>query len=409
MLTGEFIGGLITAPLEAIASGGSPPEYAPAAGGGMDLVAWEKTLDELTGTRQTQGTAELLIDGEAFYPRLYDAIENAGKSIDVRLYIFDTDDVALDIADRLKRRAGSVRTRVLLDGLGSSWASTEPPDTLPRGHRAPLSIAAYLHEGSQVDVRMQSNPLLAGDHTKSIVIDGERVFLGGMNIGREYRYEWHDMMVELRGPVVAGIRRDFESTWDRASIFGDLAWLLGSLTRKAIKNEGDGVPMRLLTTRPGDDQIRRARFAAFERAQRYIFVQTPYLADDDAVDRLAAAARRGVDVRVILPEVNDSALMAESNRASARNLLDAGVRVYIYPGFTHAKAMLADDWAIFGSSNMDWLMNYEMDVATSDPDITGRLKRDLFMVDFRRARELQPPETPEPIRRLASVDSPQWW
>jgi cardiolipin synthase len=411
MLTGEILGGLITVPLEAISSGDDRPAAPPAADGGMDLVAWEKDLDALTGTRQTVGTIQFLIDGGAFYPVLYDAIASAEESIDVRLYIFDTDDVALDVADRLKRRAGTVRTRVLLDGLGSSWASGAQANTLPAGHRAPLSIAAYLHEESRVTVRIQANPLLAGDHTKSIVIDGERAFLGGMNIGREYRHEWHDMMVELRGPVVAGIRRDFEATWDRASLFGDIAWLFGSLTRGTIKNDGDGAPMRLLATRPGDDQIRRARFAAFERAQRYIFVQTPYLADDDAVDRLAAAARRGVDVRLILPEVNDSALMDESNRAAARTLLDAGVRVYIYPGFTHAKAMLADGWAMFGSSNMDWLshaVNYEMDVATSDPDIASRLLRDLFMADFRRARELHPVEKPKPIHRVASVDSQQW-
>jgi cardiolipin synthase len=397
MLTADMLGGLITAPLEAMAPGSDRPVVLLSADGGMDLTAWEETLDKLTGTRQTLGSAQFLIDGDAFYPALYDAIEGAEKSVDVRLYIFDTDDVALDVADRLKRRAGEVRARVLLDGLGSSWASGALPDTLPAGHRAPLSIAAYLREESQVTVRIQANPLLAGDHTKSIVIDGERAFLGGMNIGREYRHEWHDMMVELRGPVVAGIRRDFEDTWNRASLFGDAAWLFGHLMRERIRNEGGGAPMRLLATHPGDDQIRRARFAAFERAQRYIFVQTPYLADDDAVDRLAGAARRGVDVRVILPERNDSALMDDSNRAAAQTLLAAGARVFIYPGFTHVKAMMADGWATFGSANMDWLshaVNREMDVATSDPDIADRLKRDLFMADFRRARELTLSRTP---------------
>jgi len=404
MLTADMLGGIIAAPLKAIAPAGAETVVPLAADGGMDLVAWENTLDDLTGTRQTLGTVDYLIDGKAFYPVLYDAIEGAEKSVDVRLYIFDTDDVALDVADRLKQRAGTVRTRILLDGLGSSWASGEPPDTLPRGHRAPLSIADYLREDSAVSVRIQANPLLAGDHTKSIVIDGERAFLGGMNIGREYRHEWHDMMVDLRGPVVAGIRRDFESTWDRASLFGDVGWLVGALTRGTIRNGGGGAPMRLLATRPGDGQIRRARFAAFERAQRYIFVETPYLADDDALDRLAAAARRGVDVRVILPERNDSALMADSNRAAARALLAAGARVFIYPGFTHAKAMMADGWATFGSANMDWLshaVNREMDVATSNPDIAGRLKRNLFMPDFRRARELQPAERPELVRNVA--------
>jgi len=409
-LTAEMLGGMITAPLKAMTSGGGKPAVPLAADGGMDLVAWEKTLDELTGTRRTLGTARFLIDGDMFYPVLYDAIEGAEESIDVRLYIFDDDDVAVDVANRLKRRADTVRTRVLLDGLGSSWASVERPETLPAGHRAPFTITGYLRQESKVTVRMQANPLLAGDHTKSIVIDGQRAFLGGMNIGREYRHEWHDMMVELRGPVVAGIRRDFEATWSRASLFGDVAWLFGHLTRATSRNRGDGAPMRLLATRPGNDQIRRARFAAFDRAQRYIFVQTPYLADDAAVERLGAAARRGVDVRVILPEDNDSVLMTDSNRNAARTLLAAGARVFIYPGFTHAKAMIVDDWATFGSSNMDWLshaLNREMDVATSDPEIVGRLKRDLFTADLGRARELAPSRAPGRPLLVAGIPARQ--
>jgi cardiolipin synthase len=406
MMTTAMLGRLITAPLAAIFPERGEPAPLPLSDSGMDLIAWEKTLDELTGTRQTSGTAQFLIDGEMFFPVLYDAIEDAEKSIDVRLYIFDTDDVALDVANRLKRRAHTVRTRVLLDGLGSSWASGEPPKSMPADHRAPLSITGYLRQNSKVAVRIQANPVLAGDHTKSIVIDGERAFLGGMNIGREYAHEWHDMMVDLRGPVVAGIRRDFETNWSRASLFGDITWLFGHLTRETITGGGRGAPMRLLATRPGDDQIRRARFAAFDLAQRRIFVETPYLADSAAVDRLAAAAQRGVDVRVILPEDNDSMLMADSNRDAARILLAAGARVYIYPGFTHAKAMLADGWAMFGSSNMDWLshaVNREMDVATSDPDIAGRLEQDLFRVDFARARELAPSRAPRQTLLVAGI------
>jgi cardiolipin synthase len=406
MMTAEMLGRLITAPLAAIFPERGEPALLPLSDSGMDLIAWEKTLDELTGTRRTSGTARFLIDGEVFFPVLYDAIEQAEKSIDVRLYIFDTDDVALDVANRLKQRAQTVRTRVLLDGLGSSWASGESPKSMPVGHRAPLSITGYLRQYSKVVVRMQANPVLAGDHTKSIVIDRERAFLGGMNIGREYAHEWHDMMVELRGPVVAGIRRDFETTWSRASLFGDITWLFGHLTRETISGGGHGAPMRLLATRPGDDQIRRARFAAFDRARRRIYIETPYLADSAAVDRLAAAAQRGVDVRVILPEDNDSILMADSNRDAARILLAAGARVYIYPGFTHAKAMLADGWAMFGSSNMDWLshaVNREMDVATSDPDIAGRLEQDLFRVDFARARELAPSRSPRKTLLVAGI------
>jgi len=88
MMTAEMLGRLITAPLAAIFPERDEPVPLPLSDSGMDMIAWEKTLDELTGTRQTSGTAQFLIDGEMFFPVLYDAIEDAEKSIDVRLYIW---------------------------------------------------------------------------------------------------------------------------------------------------------------------------------------------------------------------------------------------------------------------------------------------------------------------------------
>ena len=156
MMTAEMLGRLITAPMAAFFPDTDQPVALPGAESGMDLIAWENALDDLTGTRQTSGTAQFLIDGEMFYPVLYDAIEEAERSIDVRLYIFDTDDVALDVANRLKRRGDTVRPRVMLDGLGSSWASGARPKSLPAGHRAPLSITGYLRQESTVTVPVRS-------------------------------------------------------------------------------------------------------------------------------------------------------------------------------------------------------------------------------------------------------------
>ncbi len=374
-----------------------------------DPAAWEATLDALTGTRRTRGTVRFLIDGDAFYPVLNEALEHARDSIDVRLYIFDNDDVAVAAADLLKRRAETLRVRVLLDGIGSAWAAGARADTLPPEHRGPTSIAAYLRRESKVDLRIQANPLFAGDHSKSIIVDDRRAFVGGMNIGREYRYEWHDLMVELRGPVVAHIRRDYESAWGRASPLGDLGALVDWLKRRKPPAAGEGAPLRLLATRPGDDQIRRAKLAAFRRAGERILVETPYLADKDVVTALIDAARRGVDVRLVLPRDNDSSLMARSNRRAAKRMAEAGVRVYVYPGFTHAKAAIVDGWAVFGSANLDWLshtLNRELDIATSDPAIVARLEAELFDVDLAKSRVLPRPPAPAAFAMAARK---QWF
>ena len=86
-------------------------------------------------------------------------------------------------------------------------------------------MTAYLETGSRVRVRTHSNPFMTGDHVKSTIIDSERAFVGGMNIGREYRYEWHDMMMEVTGPIVAGLERDSDKAWGKAGFVGDLGLL----------------------------------------------------------------------------------------------------------------------------------------------------------------------------------------
>jgi len=118
--------------------------------------------------------------------------------------------VAVEVADQLKRRSSAVKTRIVLDRMGTLAAGISPPATpLPENFVPPKSIFSYLKNGSEVHVRAFLNPWLSADHCKVIVIDGNRAWVGGMNIGREYRYEWHDLMVELKGPVVGSLENEF--------------------------------------------------------------------------------------------------------------------------------------------------------------------------------------------------------
>ena len=137
------------------------------------------------------------MDGEEYFTRLADAIGRAESSIDVRTYIFDNDDVAVYFADLLRARSNEVKVRVLLDGVGSLLGTQFDSDMQPAHFTPPQSMVGYLRNASKVRVRTQTNPWLTGDHVKTTIIDRKLAFLGGMNIGREYRYEWHDMMMEL--------------------------------------------------------------------------------------------------------------------------------------------------------------------------------------------------------------------
>jgi cardiolipin synthase len=366
--------------------------------GGMDLGAWERWLDQHTGTRREQGGLRLLVDGEHFYPRLKEAVEGARRSVDMDVFIFDCDDVAVEFADLLRKRSEEVQVRVILDQMGTLGAASSPPATpLPDGFRAPATIAGYLRRGSNVQVRPFLNPWFTTDHSKLYLVDGERAWLGGMNIGREYRYEWHDLMVEVEGPVVGSLQREFKRAWAHAGVWGDLGYFVASVagaSSAASSAKGEWIPVRRLPTKTAWKPFSRAVQGAIRRAQDHIYVQNPYLFDPRVISGLVYARQRGVDVRVILPYKNDFELGGRGNLVLANVLLGHGVRVYFYPGMTHVKALVVDGWCCLGSGNLNHLslrVCQEQNLSTSDPQFAAALTREVFDVDFARSYELQEP------------------
>ena len=366
---------------------------------GMDLAAWETWLDRNTGTRLEDGSLDLLIDGEHFFPRLRQAIAQATNHVHLDLYIFDRDDVAVNVADQLKARSRQIEVKVLMDRLGSIGAGVVPPGTpLPDDFVYPNSISAYLKDHSHVHVRHFLNPWMSSDHSKVFLVDGTHAWLGGMNVGREYRYEWHDLMVELQGPVVASLEDGFNRDWAHAGALGDIGYLAelakGPHHAKAAPAPAPWAKVRLLPTKTAWKPFSAAVTGALRRSKSYVYVENPYLFDRGILNDLVRARNRGVDVRVILPRVNDFKAGGRSNLVNANYLLEHGVRVYFYPGMTHVKALLVDGWACLGSGNLNHLslrLCQEQNVATSDPDFAARLKRELFEEDFSRSYELTEP------------------
>ena len=373
--------------------GRPPPLYA---GPGMDLAAWEKELDHFVSARRYKGRVDLFIDGEKFFPAFIQSVKDAARSIDVLVFIFDADDYAVKIADLLKERSSSVHVRVLMDDLGSLFAAQVPPQSpLPPGFQPPANIQSYLESGSHVRVRASANPWLTVDHRKCIIIDGRQAYVGGMNIGREYRYDWHDMMVGLTGPIVGRLEKDYRKAWVHAGPLGDFAYAWVSLFGQANprKNETDsGIDIRALRTATGKVEIYRAQLGAIERARRYIYIENAYFDDGMILRALIRSRQRGVDVRVIFPAENDSGIMQTSNLVMAGELIRNGIRVYAFPRMTHVKAAIYDGWACLGSANFDKMslrVSQELDVAFSDPAMVDRLKSELFEADFKCSRELK--------------------
>ena len=238
------------------------------------------------------------------------------------------------------------------------------------------------------------NPWLAGDHTKTILIDNRIAFLGGMNIGREYRYDWHDMMVELHGPVVDEIQTNFEKAWRLQTFLGEVWATFYRAGEPVNEPQANDISIRLLYTKPGDSQILRAQLAAIARANQRIYIENAYFTSDDIIFELAMARRRGVDVRVIIPYVSDSGIIDRSNVRAINAMLDNGIRVYIYPGESHIKGAIYDGWICLGSANFDQLslrMNKEMNIATSSPLAVQGFLDEVMLTDFEKSVELKQP------------------
>jgi phosphatidylserine/phosphatidylglycerophosphate/cardiolipin synthase-like enzyme len=363
----------------------------------MDLAAFERHLDALVEAPVYRGSARLLIDGDEYFPHLVRRISEARHSVYLRVNIFDNDDVAVRIGELLRERAKEVDVRVLTDRLSSLFAWSSLPSTpMPAGFQGPTDMAAFLERDSRLSVRLTEMPWFTADHSKVFVFDRRFAHLGGMNIGREYRHEWHDLMVELEGPVVGALHKDFLQAWSHTGLGGDFAYAWRSLTStEAFDGDAerdDYVDIRPLYTLAAEPQIYLAQLEAAKLARRYIFIENTYLFDNLFVAELIRARRRGVDVRVVLPRDSDLGLSDGSNRVTANILAANGVQVYVYPGMTHVKAAVFDGWACLGSANFNKLSfksNRETNIATADPRFVGELLQRVFKTDFACSPQLE--------------------
>ncbi len=365
----------------------------------MDLDRFEAMLNNLfPKNKPFKGNINFLIDGDNYFPRLIQCLNDAKKSIWLRTYIFDNDDYAVKIADILKRRSQDIRVRVLADHMGCMSAATSfPSSPIPDDFEFPSDIFDYLENGSKIMVRATTNPWFTADHTKAIIIDSNTAFIGGMNIGREYRYEWHDLMMEVKGPVVGRLKKDFRKAWSHAGPFGDMAYLFSGASTSNYDSENEPSELydiRTLYTKAGATQIFDAQLAAIRNAKRYIYIQNPYFTENRILNELILARARGVDVRVILPSTSDYGFMDSSNIVKTNIMLRNGIRVYQYPKISHIKAAIYDGWACLGSANFDALslrINLETNLAFSNPHAVETLKKELFEKDFADSREVTNP------------------
>ncbi len=352
----------------------------------------EQTLSRTSGAPLVAGNAvKVLRNASENYPAWLEAIGSARQSIELENYILADDGIGRRFADALAERARQgVRVRVLYDWLGGFGEGSR---------RLARSLAA-----SRVAVRAFNPPrldrpleILSRDHRKALVVDGEVAFVSGLCVSDRWTAdarrglpEWRDTGVELRGPAAIDVVRAFAVTWRAA---GGEELEAGELAPAGEGGRVGEVSVRVLPTVPNQAGLFRLDLLVSGLARKTLFLTDAYfLATSTYVEALRAAARDGVDVRLLVPGASDLALVAAVSRAGYRPLLEAGVRIYEWNGpMMHAKTAVADGhWARIGSSNLNvasWIGNYELDVTVEDDGVAGDLELH-YLEDLRTATEV---------------------
>lgn len=334
----------------------------------------ERAFSRAAGAPLIAGNAvQLLIDAQAHFDAWLAAIAQARSHVLLENYIVRDDSIGRAFRDALAERAGAgVKVAVVTDWLGclgqSRRAFWQP--LLAAGGEVRVYGAPQLHHPLE---------LVSRDHRKLLVVDGTQGFLSGVCVSAKWLGEpgrgvppWRDTGVALRGPAVAELQAAFADSW--AGLGATLA--LPPATPGQAVGE---VALRVIATQPSTAGVYRLDQLIAAMARRSLWLTDAYFVGiAPYVQALAAAARDGVDVRLLVPGASDIPPVAAMSRAGYRPLLQAGVRVFEWNGsMLHAKTAVADrQWARVGSSNLNlasWLGNRELDVAIEDTGIATQL------------------------------------
>ncbi|MEM5312624.1 cardiolipin synthase [Paraburkholderia sp. JHI869] len=361
-----------------------------------------RTFARLGGMPLVPGNAvRTLVNGEATFSAIFDAIEQARHYVIVQFFIVRADalgDMLKDVLLDCRKRG--VRVYFLYDSIGSFDLPASYVHELQDGgvEVHPFSTKRHFVNRFQLNFR---------NHRKIVVVDGQHAFVGGHNVGIEYLganarlSPWRDTHIELRGPAVANVQFAFTEDWYWAT-----QQLPGCEPPTVVPQDGDDMYCLVLPTGPADRQETCSLFfvEAINAAKKRLWITTPYLVPDEAVfSALRLAALRGVDVRIMIPSRRDHYVVFEASMLYAFDAVRAGIRIFRYkPGFLHQKVVLIDDVAAaIGSANLDnrsFRLNFEIMVLTVHRGFAAEVEA-MLLRDFAQTFE---------IDRSEYRDAPAW-
>ena len=316
--------------------------------------AFAAAMGPLLGADFSNGNSvQILINGDNFFPSMLKAIREAKKTITLETYIWTSGKISEEFIAALTERArAGVKVHVLLDGMGTLKFKNEDRQRLLDGG---VKVFTY---GRQHWYEIKPN-INHRTHRKILVVDGHIGFTGGMCVDDAWlgnatsRDQWRETQVRVQGPAVRQMQAIFASNWLQTG--GSL--LLGADYFPEIEREGRVAAMCFMSG-PGEgaESARISYLLAIAAARKTIDIEHAYFVPDDlAIEMLLEARQRGVRIRVIIPDKNDSKFGRAAARSRWAKLIAAGVEFHQYkPAMLHAKTMTVDDiFVTVGSVNFD--------------------------------------------------------
>ena len=344
--------------------------------------------------------------GETMFQDMLAELKKAEKFIFLEFFIVAEGIMWGQILEILTKKAASgVEVRVIIDDLGSEK----------------LFSKRYIKNLKEKNIHvLRFNPMVPfllffmnnRDHRKIMVVDGKVAFTGGMNIADEYinikkRFGiWKDTGVKLEGDAVWSFTLMFIEMWDTFSSVSERIndYEIYKIDSRVYKSEGFVIPF-------GDTPLDKEQLSEnvfvdiLSQARDYVYFFTPYLIISEKLTfAMQHAAKRGVDVRIVMPGIPDKKAIFRLSRSYYGPLLSQGVKIFEYsPGFLHAKSMVSDDkFSVVGTVNLDYrslYLHFECGVLFYKSNIINEVKQDMLTA-MQASKEVLPADKNDRVRRI---------
>ena len=356
-----------------------------------DVKQYAQLMDfshRIMGEILSENSFKLLVNGEEKFPEVLKTLETAQHFIHMEYYAWENDIRGNQIKEVLLKKAGEgVAVRVLFDDYASKSIRRNIVKELRNG-------GVEIYPKIKVKMRQLANRVNHRDHRKIIIVDGVIGFLGGINLSDRYDNSidtglyWRDTHVKFAGSLVNNLQRHFIVSWNSA-LAPQLDFSNELFPTKPTIDLGIGGLAQLMAGGPiyPMSTIMLTYFKIFTLASEKLYITNPYFIPNDSIlDALKQAAASGVDVRLLLPEKPDSAIVGAASRFYFNELLAASVKIFLYKkGFVHAKTVVADSrLSVVGTANMDirsFDLNFEIMPLIYGEEFASQLEK-VFLEDL---------------------------